>query len=290
MSRQLTYWDLVKEAFRRKARLPIVGKLPLNYMYLGVMAVLGIANPGFWLLGAAGEVAYLALKSTSDRFHKLLEGERLLAARETWDEQVSRSVAKLSPASRDRYRRLLGQCRRILGISETLDQDTLGSLKDVKARNLNQLLAIFLRLLLSREVIAENLKGVDRRELEKEIARLAERLHKIDPEKDAALERSLRGTVDIQTTRLENLQRAESSLNVIDAELLRIEQQVELIREEAAVVGKTDHLSDRLDAVTTTMAETEEWMRQHSDLIGPAEATIDVPGLSELPTLEEGEG
>jgi hypothetical protein len=287
VTRQPSYWDLVKEAFRRQARLPMIGKIPLNYMYLGVMSVLGIANPGFWLLGAAGEMAYLALKSSSDRFKKVLEGERLLAARQTWDEQVSESVEKLSPASRDRYRRLLAQCRRIVGIAQTLEQNTLGSLKDLKARNLNQLLAIFLRLLLSREVIAENLKGLDRRELEKEIARMAERLHKIDPEKDAALERSLRGTVDIQKKRLGNLERAESSLNVIDAELLRIEQQVQLIREEAAVVGKTDVLSDRLDAVTTTMAETEEWMRQHSDLIAPAEVAIDVPGLSELPTLEE---
>ena len=289
MVRELSYLDLVKAAFRRKARVPLIGRLPLNYMYLGLMAVLGIANPGFWLLGAAGEILYLTYKSSSDRFQKILEGERLLAERETWDEQVSRSVERLSSASRERYRRLLSQCRRILGISETLEQDTLGSLKDLKARNLNQLLAIFLRLLLSREVIADNLRGVDRRELEKEIARLAERLQKIDPQKDAALERSLRGTADIQKKRLENLERAESSLNVIEAELLRIEQQVELIREEAAVVGKTEHLSNRLDAVTTTMTETEEWMREHADLIGPVEATIDVPGLSKLPEMPETE-
>jgi hypothetical protein len=286
---QLTYWDYVKEAFSRKVTLPLLGKMPINHMALGVIAVLGIANPGFWFLGAAAEVLFVALLSSNARFQKLVQGERLLAAQEAWEEKIRRAVERLSPDSHERYQRLLSRYRTTLGVSETLESETVGGLRDMKARNLNQLLAIFLRLLTSREVIAENLRNLDRVSLEREIARLEERLAAVDPEGDVALTRSLQGTVEIQRKRLENLARAEASLQVIDAELLRIEQQAELIREESAVSGKPELLSLRLDTVSSVMSDTTRWMDEHADLLGELGEGEEVD-LVELPRLPETEG
>lgn len=289
---RLSYWDYVKAAFRRKLRLPLLGSMPANPMTLGVFAVLGLLSPGFWFLGAATEIAYLAAMANSKRFQKLVEGERLLGAQQRWEDKVDGVVARLIPPGQERYRQLLAQCRRILGISETLESDALGGLRGMRGQGLNQLLWIFLRLLTSRQVIVNNVESLDGPEIEAEITELEERIDSLDPQNDGALRRSLEGTLEIRRKRLENLQRATHSLQVIEAELDRIEQQAELIREETAVGGKPEFLSARLDAVTSTMTEATRWMDQHADLFGTLGDETTGSALSDLPAmpniLEEG--
>lgn len=280
-----SFHHYIARAFKRPLRVPLLGNLPLNAMLLGAAAVLGLANPGFWFLGAAGEILYLFLKANSPRFQTLIEGERLLAEQESWADKVNSAVERLSPAGRGRYRRLLEKCRSTLGISETLGDDSLGNFRDIRGRSLNQLLTIFLRLLTSREVIENNLRDLERGDLEKQIANLERRLAQAPGE--GALQRSLQGTLGIQRKRLENLERAAESQEIIEAELKRIEQQVELIREESAVSGRTDQLSMRLDAVTSTMGETSRWMDEHREffdsLAGHSAGELSL--LPELPPM-----
>jgi exonuclease VII small subunit len=270
----------LREAFWRRVPVGAFGALPLNLMALGVFAVLGIANPGFWLLGAAVELGYLSLVASNRHFQKLIDAEHMTGSQQNWYQRVERAVAALNAESRERYVVLLQQCRRILGITESYDAVSLGTLRDMRGRSLNQMLWIFLRLLRSREVIADNLQSLDRDALEADIARLEEQL--TEAREGSALARSLTGTLDIQRKRLENLARAEESQAVMEAELRRIEQQVELLREEAAVSGNPEMLSSRLDAVTNTMDETSRWMDANSDLFAPL-ATSEEGGGLDLP-------
>lgn len=286
-ARPLGFWDYVKAAFRRRVRVPLLGEMPTNQMALGVLAVLGIANPGFWLLGAAGELAYLAGLASSRRFQKLIDGERLMAAQEGWEGRVHEAVQRLEPASQERYRRLLTQSRAVLGLSEALGDDSLGSYRDLRSRSLNQMLWIFLRLLASREVIEENAARVDLGALDWEIEGLGARLAELDPEKDAALIRSLEGTLVIQQKRRENRARAGANLAVVDAELERIERQVELIREESAISGKPEALSARLDAVTHTMTDTSRWIDEHADFFTSLAGDEDGRTMVNLPRIPE---
>jgi hypothetical protein len=282
-----SYLDYLKEAFHRKLPIPFLGSLPMNKMLIAVFGVAGIANPGFWLLGLAAEAVYLFGLASNGRFQKLIQAERLMERQRAWAERLRASVERLAPENRDRYRRLVDACRMILGMSETLQLDSLGDFRDLRGQSLNQLLAIFLKLLLSRELIASNLKGVDRKSLEAEVARLEQRLGEAASE--TALARSLHGTLDIQRKRLDNRARAEESLAVVDAELERIEQQVALLHEEGAVSGKPELLSDRLDAVAATMSETSRWMEDNAELLGSLGGDpllASGPGLPEVPALE----
>lgn len=286
------FGDYLKLAFQRQVNIPGLGTLPLNYMGLAVFGVLGIANPGFLFLGAAAEIAYLFGLASSKRFQNLVQGERLLAAQRTWESRVQENLERLSPDSRERYRNLLAQCRHILGISATLEGgDSLGNVRGLQSRNLNRLLSIFLRLLTTRQVMAENLDTHDRESLEKQIEILEARLANVDAEADAALARSIEGTLEIQRKRLDNRDKAERSLQVIGAELQRIEQQVQLLREEAAVSRKAEHLSGRLDAVTSVMSETSRWMDENSDIMAdlgtPEEDIGPIPELPSLPRVSE---
>ena len=53
--------------------------MPLTQMLLACFGIAGFINPGFWLLGLAAFVAFVGGRSASERFQKLVEGERLLA-------------------------------------------------------------------------------------------------------------------------------------------------------------------------------------------------------------------
>ncbi|HOX27034.1 MAG TPA: hypothetical protein PLL30_15045 [Candidatus Krumholzibacteria bacterium] len=284
---RLTYWDYVKAAFWRGPRAPLLGRMPVNQMALLAVGLLGLVNPGFWMAGAAAEVGYLALLSSNQRFQKLVQGEHLLGAQQQFDHKVQQTVNALPAEARDRFRRLLAECELILGIPSDLDSGQPGALADLRSGGLNQLLALFLRLLTSQQSILANLAQVDRGSLEQELARLRERL--TTAEKDSALARSLAATLDIQTKRLANLQRAQDSLAVMDAELERIERQVRLIREESAVGASPEALSARLDAVTGTLAETSRWMDQNADLLGGLAADVLGSETRTLPRLDGAE-
>ena len=283
---ELTYWDYVKAAFSRGHRVPLLGRMPFNQMLLLVFGALGVVNPGFWLAGVGAEVVYLATMSSNARFLKLVQGERLLQTQRHFDDRVQQAVNRLAPEARERYRQLLGECGLILGIAPTLRDGDSGTLADLRAGSLNQLLTLFLRLLTSRQVILTNLTQVDHDSLEAELTQLQARL--AEAEKESALARSLAATAEIQAKRLANLQRAQGSLAVIDAELERIERQVRLIREETAVSGGPEVLSTRLDAVSQTLAETSRWMDQNAELLGGL-ATADLldGNVPSLPRLRE---
>jgi len=279
----LSYWDYLKAAFAYRPKVPLLGRMPVNPLALGLFGVLGIANPGFLFLGGALEAAYLLTVSSNKRFQKFVDAERLAAQKKVYDNKLQQSVYRLSQASQDRYFRLLEQCRAVVGISATLDGGSLESVQSLRAGGLNQLLSIFLRLLTSREVLSQNMVRSNREVMEAEIERLEANL--AETPESSQLRRSIQGTLEIQRKRLENFDKAQNSLRVIDAELQRIEQQVVLIREETAVGGKAAVLSDRLDSVTSTLTETNRWMEQHAEIIGdlggaPLEAS---PGV--LPTI-----
>lgn len=292
----LSYWDYVRAAFRQRAAVPGLGSMPVNLMAVSAFAVLGLANPGFWLLGAALEIAYLTSMSGSARYQKLVQAERLQGMQQGWDHRVQALVERLGPASRQRYDQLLAECHGVLGLAEGFAGGFDGAraelgVRDLRSSSLNQLLWIFLRLLRSQELIEDSLQRVDRGALAAEVTDLEKRLAAIDADHDPALKRSLEGTLDIQRRRLANLERASSHLGVVRSELDRIERHVELIREEAAVSGRTEVLSDRLDAVTNAMSETNRWMSEHAEFLGSlggSELADDVTDLPRpLPAMEE---
>jgi len=283
-AQQLGYWDYVRAAFKRRVPLGALGHVPVNQLALFTFAVFGILNPGFWLIGAAAEIFYLVTLAGSARFQQLIQGEALLKEKAGGEQKIQQAVTLLTPPSADRYRKLLDQCRAILGINAPASQSN--SLEDMRAGSLNQLLWLFLRLLSSRELLLSTLSQVDKKSLEADVDRLKEKLSKA--EADSPLARSVQATVDIESKRVENLGKAKSSLEVIEAELERIEQQVRLIREESAVSGGPEILSSRLDAVTSTLSETSQWMDQHAELFSTLagdDAVAAATGLSAPPAL-----
>jgi hypothetical protein len=268
---ELKFGDYLKAAFTWRLGIGPLGHLPINLVILPVFAVLGMINPGFWLLGAAVEVGYLFALAGNPRFQKIVQGMRLMGARgapvkET--EKQARLIQALDSQSRSRYQSLSQTCVSISQTAEVSGGPMGGA--ELKSGGLDQLLWIFLKLLVSRQRISMILAQTPPAALDAEISATRQRLQGQD--ESSALYRSLKGTLDIQLKRLENIQKASESLKVTEAELERIEKQVALMREEVSVSSDPQFLSVRLDGIVDSLQGTTKWMTEHDELFGRLEA------------------
>jgi len=77
--------------------------------------------------------------------------------------------------------------------------------------------------------------------------------------------------------RLTQRSEGDRKLVFIEAELERIQQQVELIREQAAVSSDSDLLSRRIDEITATLGATGQWIRDQQQVYGAMEDLLTEP-------------
>lgn len=259
--KDLSYWDYLKAAFHWKTALPLLGGMPLNKLALIGFAILGFGNPGFWLLGLAYEAGYLLLLSGHPRFQRLVRGRHLAENAEDWREVEKRLLARLHRDTRDRYHALRQRCQSLMAAEEG---GSAGGLAEIKTLGLGNLLVIFLRLLGLRDRINDILATVDRGELEADIRRIQERMEREDPA--SPVHRALENTLRIQETRLNNLEKSRVNLAFTEAELERIEKQVSLIAEEAAVHKSPENWSMTLDGVVDSIQGTTRWMAENEAL------------------------
>ncbi|MEM9291534.1 MAG: hypothetical protein AAGD01_07635 [Acidobacteriota bacterium] len=277
----------LRKAFTWRPQIPGLGKVPLNYLMLGAATFFGaVVNPGFWLLGLGAEAFYLWLVATHPRFQALVDRQQRDVKREGGRQRVEKAKAQLTRRSRERYERLDQQAREALRMARRVDEQDLGQTLALRTKGLTQLLWLFLKLLTSRDALEQSVSRIHRDGLEQEIEQLQERVE--EEEEGSTLHRSLEGTLEIQNRRLANYEEAVESLEVIDAELERIEQKVVLIREEAATVRRPEEISDRLDSVTAALTETNRWMDQNAALF----AGLGADNLGDAPVevLAESEG
>lgn len=275
---ELTYWDFVKEAFNARPEIPGLGGLPLNWMGLAAFGTLGILNPGFWLIGAGAELAFLTAMAQSPRFRNYVRGRRIQHAKQQraarWRERQQHIREQLSEPSRQRFRQFV---ERIEAAKAARGEDELsGMVGDVADDGLHKLRWIYLKLLASGETLQNQIDPETRQELQAELDEYVRKVEALEPDADSRIRRSLESTVEILRQRLTNLGNAQNNLEFIDSELRRIEHQAELIIEEAALATDPDALTSRIDAVTATFNETQEWMRLHKELLADIDADDDV--------------
>jgi predicted RNase H-like nuclease (RuvC/YqgF family) len=141
------------------------------------------------------------------------------------------------------------------------------------------LLWIYLRLLSSRQAFARLLSESSRVDggaepLERRIQGLKRTLDEPPPETEE-LRKSLLSQVDILQLRLNTQREAVDKLAYLDAELARIEQQVELIREQAVVSTDPSAVSQRIDSIAATLSGTTQWIRDQRQVYGQLDDVLE---------------
>ena len=275
-----TFWDYVRAAFNRRPAVHGLGEVPRNKIVLAALAILGIGNPGFWLLGLGGELCYLYVMATNPRFQTLVRAEKLQVERVSAEGRVVGRLAELSKEGQERFQVLRAKCTEVQSITETIQAGALAPLDEARWRGLDELLWLFLRLQVSLAVLTRQLGRSDRRSLEAEVATLEQELA-ASPQAPERLKKSKASLLELKKKRLENLDRAAEARQILEAELQRIEQQVELLREEATISRSPEALSAKIDSVTGSLDETNSWMRQHEGIL----SELSVDDVTEPPRL-----
>jgi len=270
-----TFWDYVRSAFNAR---PMGMFVPPNWIGLGVFGFLGLLNPGFWIIGLGLELAYLGRLATDSRFQRLVEGERLLGERRRWQERLADLIRELPAEDQQRYRALERRCGNIL--EQQLRGATLAPALEEQGEGLGKLVWIYLRLLLTRESIKKIIQ--ESSGSQEDAARMEERIEKLQlqlkqPAISEDLRKSLSAQCEILEQRVEKKREAVEKLAFLDAELTRIQEQVELLREQAVLSTDPEAVSQRIDQITTTLGGTSQWIRDQQKIYGAMEDLLNEP-------------
>lgn len=149
-----------------------------------------------------------------------------------------------------------------------------------QGEGLGKLVWIYLRLLLTRESIKKViLEGPGSQEDSK---KMQERIEKLQlqlnqPSISEELRKSLTAQSEILQQRLVKKREAVEKLAFLDAELTRIQEQVELLREQAVLSTDPETVSQRIDQITTTLGGTSQWIRDQQKIYGAMEDLLNEP-------------
>jgi hypothetical protein len=254
-------WRYVKEAFFVRWPVPALGDLPVNVMAVAAFGILGLANPGFWLLGVAVEAGVLSSLAFNRRFQRLVDGRALL----TSDDDVSRArhglIDGLPASSKQRLTALSNKCTKVLTLYQASRAD--GVVLEGNREALRNLEWIYLKLLVAESHLRNNVSGEDDRQLRQRIGELEADLQK-QPESQS-LRDSKSSTLEILKKRLALWRRREQSIDEICSDMVRIEAQVDLLVENAALEGRPQATDVEIQLATELVG---------GSLFGDAESAI----------------
>jgi hypothetical protein len=282
MAQTRGFFDYVFAAFNAR---PFGMFVAPNWIGLGAFALLGMANQGFWVLGAGLELGYLAMLATNPRFQRAVDMSEATGSEHEWRVKIDDLLARLSEPERRQYLALATRCQAILDQQAQGDHAELG----LREQNdgLNRLLWMYLKLLTAKQAIERVLSEAQRGEA------IDNRLRDLDAqltnrELGDDLRRSLTSQAEILRQRVVQQTEARQKLAFVRAELTRIEEQVELIREQAALSTDPEALSRRIDQIVATLGGTGQWIRDQHQVLGAMEDLLaDPPPLTSAPRAKE---
>jgi hypothetical protein len=268
-------WGYLKAAFNARPAGMFVAP---NWVAVAAFALLGWWNPAFWFIGAGLELAYLYVLSTNKRFQRYVAGSELVETQQATQQKLHLLLNGLSPTLQQRYRSLERRCRAILdqqSSSATGPRDELRT----QGEGLGRLLWIYLRLLASYQSFARLLGEMiavdrERESIEERIERLGARLADASTGNDD-LRASLTSQLDILRQRQASQREAREKVAYLDAELTRIEEQVELVREQAVLSSDASAVSARIDEIGSTLTGTNQWIRDQKELASRVDDVLD---------------
>lgn len=274
MAEKPGFFDYITAAFNAR---PFGMFVAPNWIGLGAFGLLGFMEPGFWVIGAGLELGYLFLLSTNERFQRLVSAGSVVEATADWNKRIQALLVRLDAGDRRLHDLLSQRCRSIIDLQlHGASPATVPGGLEAQADSLGRLSWMFLRLLVARRTIRQVIgESGDAGDLRRRQTAL-ERQH-ADESIGEELRHSLAGQLDILKQRLLQRTDAERKLAYIDAELERIQQQVELIREQAALSSDPELLSQRIDEITATLGSTGQWIRDQQKVYGAMEDLLTEP-------------
>jgi hypothetical protein len=232
-------WRYLKSAFLVSIDVPGLGRVPVNALGAAAFAILGFAQPAFWFLGMAIEAAVVPTLAFSPRFQKVVQAQSLQTDQVDAAQKRLALVKVLEPGARQRLSSVIDKCNRILEVYRS--QQAENFVLDSNDQALQSLQWVYLKLLVARHHLQDPVNSDTEQSLDKKIKELDQDLR--DGEETESLRQSKTATLGILKKRLTNIRRKQQTLEEIESDLTRIDNQVDLILENATMQGKPQTIS-----------------------------------------------
>lgn len=276
----LGFWAYLKAAFNARFLGMFISP---SWVILAAFVFLGVVvNPGFFLIGAGIELSYLFTIAGHPRFQRYIQSRALsklvMAQKAEWQSRTDKLIQQLGSDDQKKFYSLENRCNSILDFYST--QLMFNDLMlEHHRRSLNKLIWIFLQLLVTRQAAEKLMEGTI---YPKKLGSFEFQIEELDKQVNTEgiseeLKKSLEGKRDIVKMRLQTLTEAGQKLAYINAELERIEQQVELLREQAIINRDSQGISSRIESVSLSLNQTNDWIKQQEGFLGSIE---DISGAS----------
>jgi hypothetical protein len=254
--------------------------VPPNWFGIAAFGFLGgFINPGLWLIGLGLEGLYLWSLSRNERFRKTVDAVAGVSDSTTRYEDL---LAHLDSAAQSRQYEIEQEAAEIVALLQR--SETHGS----QIGDVRQMAWLHLKLLAARAAFAEVIEVADRerKKLEDQEKRCRERL--AAPDTDDELRRSLEQQIEVIQSRHAAHAHAEKRLELVDAELGRLRQQVSLVREQVLLATDENSMAQSLDAVSASLNEANRWLKDQRELFAGLDNFTDEPPPADLLASKRG--
>jgi hypothetical protein len=258
------------EAFNAR---PLGMPVPPNWFGIAAFGLLGaLINPGLWLVGLGLEGLYLWTTGRNARFRNAVDAVSGFTDSTTRYEEM---LAHLDSGTQARQYEVEREAAELVGLLQPADAHA-SQISDVR-----QMAWLHLKLLGARASFAEvvDVAERERRKLEEQERSCRARL---EQNPDEELRRSLEQQLEVIASRHAAHTEAKRRLEIVDAELGRLRQQISLVREQTLLATDENTIATSLDALSASLNEANRWLRDQRELFAGIESFTDEPPPADL--------
>jgi hypothetical protein len=253
---------------------PLGMPVPPNWFGIAAFGLLGaLVNPGLWLIGVGLEGMYLWWLSKNQRFRNVVDAEAGFSDSTSRYETL---LASLDSTAQSQQYEVEREAAEIVGL---LQRSQAG---DSQIGDVRQLAWLHLKMLSARASFAEVVSVADRerKKLDEQERRCRARLAESDTDED--LRRSLEQQLEVIQSRHQAHADAERRLELVDAELGRLRQQVSLVREQSLLATDANGIALTLDSLSASLNEANRWLKDQREIFAGFETFNDEPPPADL--------
>ena len=273
----------IKEAFKVQYNLILLaGGFAAGILSLHPLMV--------WPIVAGVEILYLLSLAQSTRFQRLVDVKGQVQAADP-SEVARRLEASLSIARKRRFQEVRARCLDLQASQRSGSQagQVQGLIQGQQLEGVNKLLWVFLRTLAQEQVLDSFCATMPRGEIQATLKRSDDALAATDLSEE--MKAAYTENREVLGKRLDNLKRAEDNLKAIQARLVRVENSIMLIQEQALTRGDPNFVEAEVRSVTAGLSSVEEMMQSMNlpklDAVGD-EITPELLRVGQVPPQVQG--
>jgi hypothetical protein len=248
-------------------------RMPVPPLWFAIIAsgLLGaFLSPALMLIGLGATGLFTAVIASNARFQLAIDAGAYRPAPKLDDKAAL--LSRLDNAARERQAKLETQCT---ALQQVLENANAGQEHIAGVWQLSQL---HLRLLVARSAALAVTQGQDEdagKPLDSQLDDVKKRLGADGLDSD--LHDALDDQRKVLEQRIEMRTEAKRRLQLLDAELDRIREQIALIREQALLTSDPSAIARSVDSLSTFLNESGRWLKDQEKIFGDIDSLDDDP-------------